>query len=132
MTSLKEALVRKYGTPDMVRSDGDGTMHLVWLHDPQGKAIARNSPLAERCDSSIATMDSSINVNPDCGISVFAQLRALRGTPALVDFMVVRVVDSAGGYHSVVQTEKQLQQQDQQRQQQAVEAASKDVKAPAL
>ncbi len=65
-------------------------------------------------------------------MSVFAQLRALQGTPELVEFLVVRVVDSAGGYQRVVQTEKQLQQQDQQRQQQAVEAASKDVKAPAL
>ncbi len=57
MSTLKDALTSKYGTPTYMNNDGDGTMHLAWLHDPQGKAVVPNSPLESRCNSSIAAMD---------------------------------------------------------------------------
>jgi len=130
--STQASLVQKYGTPSHLRDNGpDAGVELIWEYDTQGHLVPDGSQLYSHCWAD-PDPDAGLSVNPDCTLGVYARLKPVRGTPGLVDVLDVKVVALADGYRLVTQAEAQLKQQDQQRQAQAVESASKDVKAPSL
>jgi hypothetical protein len=76
--------------------------------------------------------DGGTNFSPDCGIVVAAHVDPTRDNPALARSMSVGVVDQAGGYELITQTEKTLQSGEMRRRQQEVEHAARNADQPQL
>ena len=129
--SVEKALVAKYGEPTRRMDPGDGRALLTWAYDPLGRRIGEASPLFGKCTGA-ADPDAGVNLTPDCGIVVSADLRPKRDNKALVEYMMVGVVDMGGGYKRIGATEQALRQADQQRRAGEIERASKNAKGPTL
>lgn len=132
VANVTAALLKKYGTPTRDQHAAATQLPLIrWAYDPTGRLITENSPLFGKC---MGTTDpnGSVNLSPDCGIVVQAMLFPQKANPDLVDRMQVGVVDQAGGYRMIAQTERALGQQDEQRRAQEVAKASRNAKGPSL
>jgi hypothetical protein len=129
--SVRQALLKKYGTPTQQRTDPSHWVFISWAYDPLGRLITETSPLYNRCSGSVDP-DAGVNLTPDCGIVVAAQIAPQRANPDLVDKLSVGVVDGAGGYKLIADTEQGLQRMDQQRRGDEVRKAAKDAKGPTL
>lgn len=128
--SVEQALIAKYGTP--TQRTGNDTYHqLQWAYDPRGRLITETSPLYNRC-SAAANPDSGTNLSADCGIAVAANLIALRSNHALAQNLQVGVVDQAGGYQALTDTQQGLRAMDAARRAKQVQEASKNAQAPQL
>lgn len=130
LDSVQQALVGKYG-PIAKHWGSTGDRILVWMFDPRGRPVTETSLLYGRC-SGIADPDASINLNPDCGVVIQAQLIGLRQNPDLAERMRVGVVDQAGGYAALTETRDGLAAADARRRAQQVQDASKHAQAPSL
>lgn len=129
---LAAALLKKYGTPTRDERGTPNRMPLLrWAYDPQGQLVTEASPLSHRCVGS-SDPNGSLSLLPDCGLVVQALLLPRKDNPALVDRLQVGVVDQAGGYRLVADTEQALQQQDQQRRADEVAKAARQAKPPSL
>jgi hypothetical protein len=131
MTSVEQALLKKYGTPTRKPPSAGGQIYLTWSYDPLGRQITETSPLFHRC-TGVADPDGGANFSPDCGLVVTAQVFAMPDNPELARFFQVGVVDQAGGYNALTKTEQALQAMDAQRKAQQVQEASKNADAPQL
>lgn len=132
METVTTALLKKYGTPTRNQRATSGQLPLLrWAYDPLGRLVTETSPLFSSC---IGTSDPNggVNLSPDCGIVVQAMLIPQKDNPDLVDRMQVGVVNQAGGYRMITDTEQALGQVDQQRRTQEVEKATNNTKAPSL
>lgn len=129
--AVAQAMVAKYGEPTRRRADADGTTHLTWAYDPLGRRVPEASPLYGKCIGT-PDPDGGVNLTPDCGIVVAAQLRASRDNKALVEYMMVGVVDESGGYKRISDTEQALQKGDQERRAAEVDQAKRNAKGPTL
>lgn len=129
--AVEKALIGKYGEPTQRQDAGDGRLLVTWAYDPLGRRIGETSPLYRKCTGA-ADPDAGVNLTPDCGIVVSADLRPKRDNKALVEYMMVGVVDMGGGYKRIAATEQALRQADQQRRAGEVERASKNAKGPTL
>jgi hypothetical protein len=132
LETVTAALLKKYGTPSFgSRPSGSQLPVLRWAYDPQGRPVAEGSALQHRCIGS-SDPNGGLNLSPDCGLVVQAMLIPLKSNPALVDRMQVGVVDHAGGYRMITETEQGLGQLDQQRRTMEIDKASKNAKTPTL
>jgi hypothetical protein len=102
-----------------------------WAYDPFGRQITESSPLFGQC-SGTASPGGGVNLSPDCGPVVTAQLTALPDNPALVELMGVGMVDQANGYELITATEQGLEAMEQQRRAQQAQEAAKNADAPVL
>ena len=130
--NVTAALVKKYGTPTRLQRAADTQLPLIrWAYDPAGRLITEASPLFGKC---MGTTDpnGSVNLSPECGVVVQAMLIPQKANPDLVDRMQVGVVDQAGGYRLINETERALGQEDQQRRAQEVAKANRNGKGPSL
>lgn len=130
IASIEQALIAKYGTPTW-RTDQSNDHRLSWAHDPRGRPITETSPLYNRCSAS-ANPDNGTNLSADCGIAVAATIFPLRSNPALAQNLQVGVVDQAGGYRALTDTQQNLQAMDAARRAKQVQDASKNSQAPQL
>lgn len=131
MDSLASALRKKYGATTHEQVDSNGYRSLTWAYDPAGRLQAEGTPLGRRCHGvQYATMPSE--VGPDCGLVVEAVLHPQRDNAALVERLMVGVIDQANGYRMVEDTERALVAGDQQRRDHEAADAAKNVKAPSL
>lgn len=128
--SVAQALVAKYGTPTQ-RQDGSNYHQWQWAYDPRGRLITETSPLYGKCQGA-ADPDSGVNLSPDCGIAVAAMVQSLAGNPALAQYLQVGVVDQAGGYQLLSNTEQGLQAMDAAHRAKQVQEASQNAQAPQL
>lgn len=132
IATVREALLKKYGTPTRDQPGSSGQLPLTrWAYDPLGRLITETSPLFNKCTGT-SDPNGGANLSPDCGVVVQAMLIPQKTNPELVDRMQVGVVDQAGGYRLITETEQGLGQMDQQRRTQEVEKAAKNTKAPSL
>jgi hypothetical protein len=131
MTSVEQALLKKYGTPTRKPPSSPSQIYLAWAYDPLGRPITETSPLFHRC-SGVADPDGGANFSPDCGLVVTAQVFAMPDNPDLARFFQVGVVDQAGGYEALTRTEQTLQAMDAERKAQQVKQASENSDAPEL
>jgi YD repeat-containing protein len=128
--SVEQALREKYGTPTRSQDDGNNRS-LTWAYDPFGRLITETSPLFNQCYGQ-ASPDAGVNLSPDCGIVVAAQIGAMRDNPDLAEYLQASVVDQANGYEALQATEQALQAMENQRRAQQVEEAAKNADAPQL
>ncbi len=132
VASVTAALLKKYGPPTENQPAASSRLPLLrWAHDPLGRLVTETSPLFHKCVGS-SDPDGGANLSPDCGLVVQAILIPQKDNPDLVDRMQVGVVDQAGGYRLISDTERALGQADQQRRSQEVERAAKNTKGPSL
>jgi hypothetical protein len=129
MTSVAEALLKKYGTPS-IDQDNPGQRFIRWIYDPMGRLATETSPLHRSCAGTGAS--GGVNLSPDCGIVVEAHVIPTPDNPALARSLEVGVVDQATGYELLTATEQTLEQMEQQKRAKAVEDASKNAEAPTL
>ncbi|MGB3837475.1 MAG: hypothetical protein WA930_00040 [Rhodanobacter sp.] len=128
--SVEQALLAKYGTSTERNDQGD-THQLRWAYDPRGRLITETSPLFNQCRGA-ADPDSGVSLSADCGLVVAANVVPLRGNPALAQYLQVGVVDQAGGYQALTDTQQGLQAMDAERRAQQVREAGKNAQAPQL
>jgi hypothetical protein len=130
--SVHAALVKKYGMPSHDQPAAPGRLPLTrWAYDPRGQLIATGSPLFSRCTGT-SDPNGGMQVVPDCGVVVQALLIPQKSNPDLVDRLQVGVVNQAGGYRLITETEQGLGDLDQRRRAQEVAKAAKNAKAPSL
>jgi len=131
-TSVEQALVSKYGPPTQRQHQvATGPRYLSWAYDLRQRPISEASPLHHQCTAN-ADPDVGNSFSPDCGIVVSAAIHPLRDNPDLAEYLQVTVVDQAGGYQAITDTEQALEQQESQRRKEEVERASKNASAPTL
>lgn len=130
--SVLEAMIDKYGRPThrLLPPSAPQPM-LRWAYDPAGVPIAAGSPLYMRCTGT-SDPDGGVDVTPDCGVVVQAMLFPLRTNADLVDRMQVGVVDKAGGWRMIGETERAVADSDRQRRAAEVSKAAKSAKGPSL
>lgn len=128
--SIEQALIAKYGTPTW-RTDENTDHRLSWSRDPRGRVITETSPLYNQCSAS-ADPDGATNLSANCGIAVAATIVPLRSNPALAQNLQVGVVDQAGGYQALTDTQQGLQAMDAARRAKQVQEAGKNAEAPQL
>ena len=130
--SVEQALTSKYGPPThKIHPASPNPRHLTWAYDLRQRPITEASPLHQQCQAT-ADPDVGNNFSPDCGIVVAATISPLRDNPELAEYLQVAVLDQAGGYQAIADTEQALQQQEAQRRKEEVEQASKNASAPTL
>ena len=98
---------------------------------PRGRLAGETSPIYDRCNG-LGSPDGAVNLSPDCGVVIEAQVFGLRDNPALADRLDVGVVDQANGYAAITATEQGLAAMDAQRRADQVKQASKNAQAPSL
>lgn len=131
-TSVEQALTGKYGPPThRVQPAAHSARYLTWAYDLRQRPITEASPLHQQCQAN-ADPDVGNSFSPDCGIIVSAAINPLRENPDLAESLQVAVMDQAGGYQAITDTELALQQQDADRRREEVERASKNASAPTL
>lgn len=136
MDSVGQALLDKYGAPTEDRMMEGGSRvgpsrHLTWAFDPFGRQITETSPLFGRC-SAPSSPSGGVNLSPDCGAVVAAQITALHDNPGLAEVMSVGMVDQANGYEALTATEQGFEAMEQQRRAQQTQEAAKNADAPVL
>lgn len=130
--SVEQALIRKYGSPThRIDHGAQVDLHLSWAYDLSQRPLTEASPLYRECPGN-ASPDGSNSFSPDCGLVVNARVGRLRENPELAAYVQVNVLDQAGGYQAITDTEQALQQQEAQRRREEVERASKNARAPTL
>lgn len=128
--SVTQALLAKYGPAS--RQLGNATArHLTWIYDPRGRLAGETSAIYDRCNG-LRDPDGAVNLSPDCGVVIEADVQGLRDNPALADRLNVGVVDQANGYAAITATEQGLAAMDAQRRADQVKQASKNAQAPSL
>ncbi|MEO8224566.1 MAG: hypothetical protein ABI661_07150 [Gammaproteobacteria bacterium] len=130
MTSLGDALLKKYGTAPSIDQKNPGQRFVRWIYDPMGRLATETSPLHNQCAGTGAS--GGVSLSPDCGIVVEAHLTPLPENPDLARSMEVGVVDQANGYELITATEQKLEQAEQQKRAAAVQDAAKNADAPML
>ncbi len=130
VASVEKALRDKYGTPTRFQ-EASANRYLTWAYDPFGRLITETSALFNQC-SGQASPDAGVNLSPDCGIVVAAQIGALQSNPDLAEYLQASVVDQANGYEALSATEQALQQAENERRAKQVEDAAKNADAPQL
>ncbi|HPF26865.1 MAG TPA: hypothetical protein P5528_06020 [Steroidobacteraceae bacterium] len=128
--TVEQALKDKYGEPTR-QQRSNGSVYLTWGYDPMGRRITETSRLYNRC-AGVADPDGGTNYSPDCGLVIAAVVWPLRENPQLAEFMQVGVIDQAGGYQAIEQTEQALQAENAARQARQVQDASKNAATPQL
>ncbi len=131
IASVEQALLKKYGTVTRSQKSG-GNVYLSWAYDPLSRPVTETSPLFSQCSNGQASPDAGVNLSPDCGILVTAQITPSTDNPELAKTLQVSVVNQAGGYEAITATEQALQQQDNARKAKQVEEAGKNADAPQL
>jgi len=130
--SVEQALASKYGAPThRTLAGASGPRYLTWAYDLRQRPITEASPLHRQCQAN-ADPDVGNSFSPDCGIVIAAAINPLRDNPELAEYLQVTVLDQAGGYQAITDTEQALQQQEAQRRKEEVERASKNASAPTL
>lgn len=130
VASVEKALRDKYGTPTRFQ-EASANRYLTWAYDPFGRLITETSALFNQC-SGQASPDAGVNLSPDCGVVVAAQIGALQANPELAEYLQASVVDQANGYEALSATEQALQQAENERRAKQVEDAAKNADAPQL
>ena len=132
VANVTAALLKKYGTPTRDQHATATQLPLIrWAYDPMGRLLTETSPLFGKC-MGMTDPNGSVNLSPDCGIVVQAMLIPQKANPDLVDRLQVGVVDQAGGYRMIAETERALGQADEQRRAQEVAKANRNAKGPSL
>jgi len=131
ISSVEQALVAKYGTPTHRIDRGTQESHLTWAHDLRQRPLTETSPLYSQCPGN-ADPDAANSFSPDCGLVVNGAIGRARDNQELAAYVQVTVVDQAGGYQAITDTEQALQQQEAQRRREEVERASKNASSPTL
>lgn len=136
MDSVGQALIDKYGAPTQDRMDDGGSRvgpsrHLRWAFDPFGRQITETSPLFSQCTAP-SSPGGGVNLSPDCGAVVAAQITALHDNPGLVEVMSVGMVDQANGYEAITATEQGFEAMEQARRAQQTQDAANNADAPVL
>lgn len=132
IASIEQSLIAKYGPPTR-QMDHSGYHMLSWAYDPQGQRISESSPSFNQCwNGGTADPDDGVSLSAACGIVIEAIINELRDNPALGQYLQVGVVDKAGGYRLVTDTEHGLQAMDATRRAEQVRQASKNAQAPQL
>jgi hypothetical protein len=136
MESVGQALIDKYGAPTKDSlAEGGGQVgpsrYLTWAYDPFGRQITETSPLFGQC-SAPSSPDAGVNLSPDCGVVVAAQITALHDNPALVEVMSVGMVDQANGFETITTTEQGFEAMEQERRAAETQEAAKNADAPVL
>jgi hypothetical protein len=130
MTSVEQALVKKYGTP--TRDQKAGTqIYMSWAYDPLGRLITETSPLFNQCTPTTGP-DGGATFSPDCGIVLGARIMSMKDNPDLSASFEVGVVDQAGGFELLQSTKQAFERGEAQRKAQEVAAAAKNADAPQL
>ncbi|WP_157216348.1 hypothetical protein [Flavisphingomonas formosensis] len=128
--SVEAALKAKYGSPSLAR-DGNKVRQIFWEYDPSGRPVTETSPLYERCMIT-ASPDASTQLNPDCGVTVGAQITQSDDNPGLAHSLAVTAQNGAEGVKRINDTEQALSQADQQRQANEVKGAAQSADKPKL
>jgi hypothetical protein len=130
MTSVEQALVKKYGKPTRDQKTGN-QIYLSWAYDPLGRLITETSPLFNQCSPTTGP-GGGATFSPDCGTVVGARVISMNDNPDLSASFEVGVVDQAGGYELLQSTTQAFERGEAQRKAQQVEAAAKNADAPQL
>lgn len=130
VTSVKQALIGKYGEPSKM-SDSGTTVYLWWEYDPAGARIGQNSPRAGECRMNVSP-DSGTSLSTDCGIQIGALIQSARENPGLARSLAVTSQDGARGYAILRNTEEALRKGDEARKSKELSDASKSANAPKL
>lgn len=130
MESVADALIKKYGQPTR-KQVMPQMIYLTWVHDPQGRFVPESGPLANRCNAS-PDPDGGVNLSPDCGLTIAANVQPERENPALAKFVQVGLSDQAGGYEAITRTEQALETGEMQRRAQQVKDAGQNADQPQL
>jgi YD repeat-containing protein len=128
--SVREALLKKYGTPTLLQDHGTG-VSLRWAYDPRGRLITETSPLFHTCKGA-PHIDAGTQTSPDCGIVTEAVIRRAQTNPGIAADLMVGVTDLGKGYELVTETEQALLRAEEQRRQKQLQDAQKDAVAPTL
>ncbi|MEP7242943.1 MAG: hypothetical protein ABI885_04580 [Gammaproteobacteria bacterium] len=128
--SVEQALVAKYGAPTKSQRN-PGQTYLTWAYEPSGRPVAEGSPLFNQC-AGTPDPNGGANYSPDCGLVIAARIASMPDNPDISQFIQVGVVDQAGGYRAITETEKGLANADEQRKAQQVQEAAKNADAPKL
>lgn len=129
LASVRDALVRKYGAP--TTASENSSWILRWAYDGLDRKITETHPLYHQCHG-VSHPDAGVNLAPDCGVVVQAEIRPARDNPLLASTLQVGVVDQARGYESLMATERQLEQAELQRRAAEAAAAAEQADAPTL
>jgi hypothetical protein len=130
MTSVEQALLKKYGTPTRQQKAGNN-IYLSWAYDPLGRLITETSPLFHQC-SAVTGPDGGASFSPDCGTVIGAMVVPMPDNVDLGKSMSVGIVDQAGGYEALQATKLAFERGEAERRAQQVEAAAKNADAPSL
>ncbi len=130
MTSVEQALLKKYGTPTRKQQSGSSRL-LTWAYDPFGRLVTETSPLFSQCHGN-ADPDAGTNFSPDCGVVIAAAVHAMPENPGLGRSLQVSVLDQAHGYEALTATEQALQQMQSDHQAKQVAEATKNADVPEL
>lgn len=129
--SVTEALKKKYGPTGWTRQIDATDRMLQWDYDPKGRPITENSPLYMRC-AGVSDPDGAANLSPDCGVIIHALIHSSKDNPGLAQYLQAGVIDQAGGYAAITDTEDALHKMDLQRQADELKKAGKNADAPKL
>ena len=130
MTSVEQALLKKYGTPTRHQKAGNN-IYLSWAYDPFGRLITETSPLFNQC-TAVTGPDGGATFTPDCGTVVGAMVVSKNDNLDLGKSMSIGIVDQSGGYELLQATQQAFERGEAQRRAQQVEAAAKNADAPQL
>lgn len=130
IAAVEKALTEKYGKP-MFRHRQGREVGVHWAYDPLGRPVTETSALYQQCQGAAAP-GAGIRLSPDCGVVVTASIAPMPDNPDIAQSLQVSVVDQAGGYERLMQTEQGLRQADATRRAQQLDDAAKKADAPKL
>ena len=130
MTSVEQALLKKYGTPTRHQKAGNN-IYLSWAYDPFGRLITETSPLFNQC-TAVTGPDGGATFTPDCGTVVGAMVVSMNDNVDLGKSLSIGIVDQSGGYELLQSTKQAFERGEAQRRAEQVEAAAKNADAPQL
>lgn len=110
-----QALVEKYGMPQVRRQQQDQWIQLYWLKDPGGTPLAQNSRGAQMCQGILARPEGTQQWREGCGLTIAAQIDLARENPLLVKRLDIALTDQQALLELGTRLQNQLQELEAQR-----------------
>jgi hypothetical protein len=121
--AVVQALLDKYGPPQLRQDVAGGQVLLQWLADAQGRPLQPGTRAFSECQGVQARPDAAQRWTEGCGLSLAAQLVPPRSNPALVQEVHVGLLHQQQLFAFGQRFQAQLQALDQARRQKEVDAA---------
>ncbi|MEO7009006.1 MAG: hypothetical protein ABI156_07670 [Caldimonas sp.] len=108
--TMLQALVQKYGAPQVRRGQQDQWIQLYWLQDPAGTPLAEGSRGAQSCLGINAQAHQTQQWREDCGLTISAQINLARENPLLVKEMAIGMANQQQLYTLGTRLQHELQE----------------------